>query len=710
MACALQMQMFDDGDTVFLGDGDLFDTSVQCLAGELEFQVQSYESAGDVPMGGSSAAKSFCLTKDSGESTLSALAVADFGDPDFMDNVSLDDLAAADHYGHTICGRQSTAASTAPTYSSRNPRTSNQWTGAAVIDAEPKGFGATDGFHGGQESSDCDMSHTHGDGESSGVGPGKSVALGSSHSEASEDNTAGVAAGAMARDEEHISMPSYGLSLSRLTHTSGKTLPSRAGRAQRVQQQDQDAGEQHQEEEENINGEQQRMQMARAFSVDNFALAGANGDLPASPDSTEALRRAHVYRSYSYVAPDTLPMDFSLGCGDIAGGHFSFGARGRCASLNETQLRRHWLLEGELLAPQLPPSVSELELLELPEDSTPVRPSSTGPFLGRPPAQHQQPAADLTSGSGARSGVMQFKGNGSSGAGSSGGAAAPGVTVTVKRKIITSPSPLLHQPKASRARQSTAAAATTIVSAPGAAPKVQSPKRHKVGATTSASWQDAANTPLSTGVFAGWKPMRQAGAGGAMKTVRSMPANMNSYMDGVEVTVQPLGPAGPANAMISPNSSTASAPHQGFSASGPFFSSAGGGHGTALLPSAVGPASGKSARSKAAGAVGSLLAPGGAMAVLSGTAPVVLVGPDGKRLGPLPSVPKPRKRASPNGNPPKAPAPNPNGHCCTQCGTQTTPVWRAGPHGPKTLCNACGVRYMKVAKGNVPPAPRRQQH
>lgn len=41
---------------------------------------------------------------------------------------------------------------------------------------------------------------------------------------------------------------------------------------------------------------------------------------------------------------------------------------------------------------------------------------------------------------------------------------------------------------------------------------------------------------------------------------------------------------------------------------------------------------------------------------------------------------------------------------------QTTPVWRAGPHGPKTLCNACGVRYMKVAKGNVTPTPRRQQH
>ena len=35
----------------------------------------------------------------------------------------------------------------------------------------------------------------------------------------------------------------------------------------------------------------------------------------------------------------------------------------------------------------------------------------------------------------------------------------------------------------------------------------------------------------------------------------------------------------------------------------------------------------------------------------------------------------------------------------TACaGTQVTPVWRAGPSGPKTLCNACGVRYMKNAK------------
>ncbi|KAJ6843166.1 putative GATA transcription factor 3 [Iris pallida] len=30
---------------------------------------------------------------------------------------------------------------------------------------------------------------------------------------------------------------------------------------------------------------------------------------------------------------------------------------------------------------------------------------------------------------------------------------------------------------------------------------------------------------------------------------------------------------------------------------------------------------------------------------------------------------------------------------CLHCDSDTTPQWRAGPDGPKTLCNACGVRY-----------------
>lgn len=30
---------------------------------------------------------------------------------------------------------------------------------------------------------------------------------------------------------------------------------------------------------------------------------------------------------------------------------------------------------------------------------------------------------------------------------------------------------------------------------------------------------------------------------------------------------------------------------------------------------------------------------------------------------------------------------------CTHCEVTETPQWREGPMGPKTLCNACGVRY-----------------
>lgn len=30
---------------------------------------------------------------------------------------------------------------------------------------------------------------------------------------------------------------------------------------------------------------------------------------------------------------------------------------------------------------------------------------------------------------------------------------------------------------------------------------------------------------------------------------------------------------------------------------------------------------------------------------------------------------------------------------CMHCEITKTPQWRAGPMGPKTLCNACGVRY-----------------
>ena len=39
-------------------------------------------------------------------------------------------------------------------------------------------------------------------------------------------------------------------------------------------------------------------------------------------------------------------------------------------------------------------------------------------------------------------------------------------------------------------------------------------------------------------------------------------------------------------------------------------------------------------------------------------------------------------------------------HVCVTCGRTDSPEWRKGPKGPKTLCNACGLRWAKqVRKG-----------
>ncbi|KAK9729771.1 white collar 2 type of transcription factor [Basidiobolus ranarum] len=37
-------------------------------------------------------------------------------------------------------------------------------------------------------------------------------------------------------------------------------------------------------------------------------------------------------------------------------------------------------------------------------------------------------------------------------------------------------------------------------------------------------------------------------------------------------------------------------------------------------------------------------------------------------------------------------------HVCSECGTVESPEWRKGPQGPKTLCNACGLRWAKKTK------------
>ncbi|XP_009361893.2 putative GATA transcription factor 22 [Pyrus x bretschneideri] len=35
---------------------------------------------------------------------------------------------------------------------------------------------------------------------------------------------------------------------------------------------------------------------------------------------------------------------------------------------------------------------------------------------------------------------------------------------------------------------------------------------------------------------------------------------------------------------------------------------------------------------------------------------------------------------------------------CSDCNTSTTPLWRSGPRGPKSLCNACGIRQRKARR------------
>ncbi len=36
------------------------------------------------------------------------------------------------------------------------------------------------------------------------------------------------------------------------------------------------------------------------------------------------------------------------------------------------------------------------------------------------------------------------------------------------------------------------------------------------------------------------------------------------------------------------------------------------------------------------------------------------------------------------------------GKRCAGCNALSTPLWRNGPLGPKTLCNACGVRDNRL--------------
>ncbi|ORX96629.1 hypothetical protein K493DRAFT_281807 [Basidiobolus meristosporus CBS 931.73] len=60
---------------------------------------------------------------------------------------------------------------------------------------------------------------------------------------------------------------------------------------------------------------------------------------------------------------------------------------------------------------------------------------------------------------------------------------------------------------------------------------------------------------------------------------------------------------------------------------------------------------------------------------------------------------KPKRRSQ------KKPKESEQERVCTECGTVDSPEWRKGPQGPKTLCNACGLRWSKLNRRQSIPEP-----
>ncbi|GAA5981993.1 hypothetical protein JCM10908_004696 [Rhodotorula pacifica] len=60
----------------------------------------------------------------------------------------------------------------------------------------------------------------------------------------------------------------------------------------------------------------------------------------------------------------------------------------------------------------------------------------------------------------------------------------------------------------------------------------------------------------------------------------------------------------------------------------------------------------------------------------------------------------------------KAPPPNkagPTQRACANCGRTSSAEWRSGPTGPKTLCNACGLRWSKARSQAAQAEKKRQE-
>ncbi|KAL6195099.1 hypothetical protein ACLB2K_030720 [Fragaria x ananassa] len=57
-----------------------------------------------------------------------------------------------------------------------------------------------------------------------------------------------------------------------------------------------------------------------------------------------------------------------------------------------------------------------------------------------------------------------------------------------------------------------------------------------------------------------------------------------------------------------------------------------------------------------------------------------------------------KRKTPPSDERPVVPRPEDRNRTCSNfnCRASATPMWRTGPLGPKSLCNACGIKYRKL--------------
>lgn len=300
-------------------------------------------------------------------------------------------------------------------------------------------------------------------------------------------------------------------------------------------------------------------------------------------------QRPQMFRSQSYIVPrSSLLGDSPFGADAFVAGGGLLHSRGRSVSFNDGHVRpqqpqlsahhqQQWPLHhhSELLAPQLPPSASELELLEAPEEGPTLLParhhsgrlaSSASLALSMMPAAPLQPVRAHAPAPGAPPAAPLL----ASGAPASAAGAGTGAGAAPLKRKAPAPSPLRGLSAGPVAKKHHVVVHQKAAAAQAAAPPPQGPKgvslKAKPAAAASQGWQAGNNGSSSLYMHDsrfGGAPGAVAGAG--MRTARSMPTNLESFLQGYEVGVAPTRIASIQDEPSPNNSSvSASTPQQGF--------------------------------------------------------------------------------------------------------------------------------------------------